>query len=325
MKTNKLFLSLTLATGIISIAGCNEDNDSIVVGGGNSNGSSLSYIEFNSEYNDNSGSRSVYKEEISIAPGKVTTKYTTIVDSDLKLRDELTTSFILANNFTYEQPVYINNFKLDPNISDVIKRVNNDNIEISYKSRNGKTLNFKDPYTRVDISSQSLSTNSDDTGVRIEDLTGGNESILDEIKALRFPTGSECIVYGETTGDFPYYEFELEDFDFVSGAVSHNTVGNFKNLEDLLADRSSYEPNASDAVIENVGINNKVRAVHFTDEDDDYEYAYVEYQGKVYYASYVEEELYNNNINPNVAAIFCDGYNQVAASFLETQYTKYLK
>lgn len=325
MKTNKLFLILALATGIISIAGCNDDNDSIVVGEGNGNNNSLSYIGFDSEYNDTSGSRSVYKEEITIAPGKVTTKYTTIVDSGLKLRDDLTTSIILANNFTHEQPVYINNFKLDPNIGGIIKEVNNNNIEISYKSRNGKTLSFKEPYTRVDISSQNLSTSSDEPGVRIEDLTRGNDSILDEVKALRFPVGSECIVYSETTGDFPYYEFELEDFDYVSDKVSPNTVGNFKNLEDLLADRSSYEPNASNAVIENVGINNNIRAVHFTDADDDYEYAYVEYQGKVYYASHTEEDVFDNNINPNIAALYCDGYNQVAASFLETQYIKYLK
>lgn len=325
MRANKLFLSMGLVIGIINITGCNDDNDSIVVVGSDSNDNSLSYIGFDSEYNDSSNSRSVYKKEVTIAPNNVTAKYTTIVDSGLKLRDDITTSILLAKSFTYEQPIYIDNFKFDPNIGNAVKRVSKNEIEISYKSQNGQTLNFKSPYTRVNISSQPLSTNSDDTGVRIIDLTRGNEGILEEIKALRFPVGSECFVYGQTTGDFPYYEFELEDFDFVSGAVRPNTVANFKNLEDLLADRSSYEPNASDAVIENVGINNNIRAVHFTDENIDYEYAYVEYQGKVYYASYVEEELYDNNINPNVAAISCDGYNQVAASFLETQYIKYIK
>lgn len=331
MRLNKIALGLALTIGALAVTACNDDNDSSSnIGGDNNNGneSSLSYSDFYLEYNDSNNKRSVTRSDIKISANNVLSTYTTFIDNGTSNSDDLTTSFVLANNFTYEAQEYVDNFKFDADISNLVSRVNKNSIDISYKSKNGKVLNFNDPFNNVNISNQPLAIDSDDTGVRVGNL--GNDSnnamINEELRMLSFPSGSECIMFGNTTGDFPYYDFELENYDAVTGKLTPNTVQDFTTLEQLLTDQSRYYDNAKTAVIENVGINNTIRAVHFTDDNDSsYEYAYVEYKGAVYYSSYEQQSDEVVNYDPNVEDIRCDGYNKTAADFLQNLYIKYSK
>lgn len=330
MEFNSLFLALTVAASGLIITACGSDSDSTPINSSTNNTEkSLSYSDFIVESDGSGDKETVFRSDVMISPSSVRTTYSTVVDNGFTPREDKTTYFILADNFSFQSQQYIDNYKLDPDLGGLVTDLNEDSINISYRADNGTTLDFTDAISQIDISNQPLAYNyNNENGVYVDfgsDSYNPDYIFGGDINLLSFPEGSQCLIFEDTSGDYPYYVFELETIDWQTGDIVSNTVEGYTSLEALLSDRNYNSSNTGVDQIENVGINNQIRAVRLTDESLGYESAYVEYNGAIYQAYYEEGYDYSEDTDPNLDIVYCDGFNDTAADFLEAQYKNYIK
>lgn len=124
---------------------------------------------------------------------------------------------------------------------------------------------------------------------------------------IAFPEGSKCSVWQETTED-SYYSFNND------GQTSQLTIDQW--IENKQGS-NYYELN--DLVKENIGQNNSLPAVNFTDQNG-HVYAAVLYNGVVYEADYVEQGVKEKlALDPKTGVVECFMYNDTAAEFMDEQ------
>ncbi len=125
-----------------------------------------------------------------------------------------------------------------------------------------------------------------------------------------FPSGSICYNLSGTDDQANYYFYAqgnekaiaLKDW-VTQQTTTANIMGN-----------DGKPLKANNIVYENVGANDDLPAVHFTDQDGDYHAAII-YNGLTYEADYSDgvNPTYRMNLDPTKGLVSCDSYNSVAA------------
>lgn len=306
MKLNHALYSSILLTGTLVIAGCGSDSDSGTVGSDQSGNNPVVNNEFkysvydifddldnNNNYKTAWGklkytlSNNGVKEELSTVVGNSATSYQ---DSRSKDNDYLDyyagNNFFIAVNDDFDDRYYKINF------------TNKDSFKLKI-SKDNATINSTYDILTYDI-----------TGVRQADSyakTGFHTDLHYDYfpSNIAFPAGSQCYILQETS-EQSYYNFD-------------NTDTGYDSLEQWLENERRASSQINTLVKENVGQNNSLQAIKYTDQDGDSNAA-VFFNNRVYDATYVEKGVKQvKDIDPKTSSVYCDSYNDVAAAFLDEQ------
>jgi hypothetical protein len=302
MKINKLYAGIALASTLV-LTGCGGDDDSEYVGGGDNSGpiidNQLNYSVFdpftevvNNEYKEAWGkfaytlSNNGVMETISTVVGSSPTAYQKNRSDDNGIEYYASKNAFAAVPEDSGNKFYKVNF------------IDSDTFTVKIQSGDAPILSTYDILT-LDLT---------DVGKQPRYAPTGIDTDLSYFPSgfdATFPSGSECYIFLETPAQ-SYYTF----YDYNSG---QNIT-----LEEWIADERE-DNTLTNLVQEQVGNNNELKAVRYTDEDGDF-VAAIEYKGLVYTAYYYQKDVQDkSNTNPEIEEAYCNLYNDVATDFLETQ------
>ena len=303
MKINKLYTGIVLA-GALMVSGCGSDDDGEYVGGGSGNGgpivnNELNYATFdpfsdvvNGQYKTGWGkfastlSNKGLTQIISTLVGSSPTAYQDSRSDNLGLEYYVGNNLFAAVPEEFDSKFYKINF------------VDSDTFKLKIQSGSSIVNSTYDIIT-LDLTGVGKQPGNAQTGIET-DL----DYFPDSFNAT-FPSGSQCYIFLETP-DQDYYTFS--DYD-EEGSMT---------IDQWIAKEKKYNT-VSNLVKENVGSKNELQAVRYTDEDGDINAAVV-YKGLIYEAYYYQKGIQEKeDIDPNIAEVYCNQYNSVATKFLETQ------
>ena len=302
MKINKLYAGIALASTLV-LTGCGGDDDSEYVGGGDNGGpivnNQLNYSLFDSftEVVDDQYKRGWGKVTFEVNNNGLMQTISTIVGSSTTAYQNSTSGYKDVEYYAGK-----NTFITVPEGSkDKFFKVNfidSDTFESSIQM-NGSSINATYDIVTIDLNNVGKLPFSATTGIRT-DLN----SLSDDFNST-FPSGSECYILQETPAQ-PYYLF----YDY--------NAGRDITLEEWIDDRRE-DSTLTDLVQENIGRDNELPAVRYTDEYGDMIGA-VLYNGLVYNAYYYQKGVKTNTITDFTKNVVdCDLYNDTAADFFVTQ------
>lgn len=225
------------------------------------------------------------KEQISTLVGSSATAY-----QDSRGDDDL--YYYAGNNFfmSVDDNFYNRYYK--------INFINEDSFNLRI-SKDNATINYTYDILSYDISGVGKVDSSAKTGLYTElhyDYFPSN---------LTFPAGSTCYILQETS-DQTYYDF--------SNDPDINTT-----LDEWLEYEKKWGNQITNLVRENVGQNNTLKAIRYTDQEGDINAA-VLFNNAVYEASYIEKGVkQTRDTDPKTSLVACDSYNDTAAQFLDEQ------
>ena len=303
MKINKLYASIAL-TSALALTGCGGDDDGEYVAGGGNNGgpivnNELNYATFdpfsdvvNGQYKTGWGkfdfklNNNGLIRSISTVVGSSPTAYQDSRSDDLRLEYYVGNNLFAAVPEEFDSKFYKINF------------VDSDTFKLKIQSGSSIVNSTYDIIT-LDLTGVGKQPGNAQTGIET-DL----DYFPDSFNAT-FPSGSQCYIFLETP-DQDYYTFS--DYD-EEGSMT---------IDEWIAKEKKYNT-VSNLVKENVGSKNELQAVRYTDEDGDINAAVV-YKGLIYEAYYYQKGIQEKeDIDPNIAEVYCNQYNSVATKFLETQ------
>lgn len=303
MKINKLYTSMALASALL-ITGCGSDDDSNSgTDNGNNDGpivnNELNYATFdpftdmsNDQYKEAWG-KLAFKlnnngllQTISTVVGSSPTAYQDSRSDDNDLEYYAGKNLFAAVPEEFDSKFYNINF------------VDSDTFKLKVQSKSS-TFNSTYDIMTLDITG---------IGKQPRDATTGIATDLDYFPDgfnATFPSGSKCYILQETP-DQDFYTFSDDEDEgsmtideWIANEKENNTVTNL--------------------VKENVGSKNELQAARYTDEDGDIVAAVV-YKGLIYNAYYYQKGIQEKeDINPDIAEVYCNLYNDVATKFFETQ------
>ena len=293
MKMNKLCAGIALA-GALVLTGCGSDDDS-----SSSGNNGLNYTEFDpfsdvvdGEYKTGWGkiayrfSNNGLMETISTVVGSSPTAYEDSRRETPELEFYASQSSFAAVPEDFDSKFYTINF------------TDSDTFTLKIQSDNSAFSYTYDIFT-FDLTGVGKQPRDATTGIDT-DL-----SYLPDGSNATFPSGSECYIFLETPNQTFYTFSEDED----EGSMT---------IDEWIANQQEWRK-VTNIVKENVGLNNELPVVRYTDADGDI-IAAVRYNGLIYGASYNQKGVQEKaNIDPDVSDFDCDNYNDIAADFLETQ------
>ena len=293
MKINKLYAGIALASTLV-LTGCGGDDDS-----SSTVNNELNYSVFdpftdvvNDEYQDAWGklaytiSNNGVMETISTVVGSSPTAYQNSRGDDDELEYYAGKNAFAAVPENFDSKFYAINF------------IDSDTFTLKVQMDNS-TFNSTYDITTLDLTG---------VGKQPRDATTGIDTDLDyfpdEFNAT-FPSGSECYIFLETPNQTFYTFSEDED----EGSMT---------IDEWIANQPKWRT-VTNVVKENVGLNNELPAVRYTDADGDI-IAAVRYNGLIYSATYNQEGIQEKeNTDPDVSEVYCNQYNDVATDFFVTQ------
>ncbi|MEZ2691438.1 hypothetical protein ACBQ04_01625 [Psychrobacter faecalis] len=301
MKINKLYTGIVLA-GALMVSGCGSDDDGEYVGGngGSTVNNELNYTVFE-PFSD------VVNNQYKMAWGKLDSKIsnngffqtpsTVVGSSDTAYEDSrndnLGLEYYVGKNVFFTVPEKFDN--------EYYKITFLDNDKFKLKVQSGSNIvNSTYDITTLDLTGVGKLPYNAQTGINT-DL-----SYFPDGFNATFPSGSQCYILLETPAQ-DYYTFYKSD------------TSNSTTIDEWVADQKRY--NIVSNLVDNdlVGQNNELEAARYTDEDG-YIIAAVKYNGLVYDADYHQKDVREKeDTNPDIAKVYCDQYNSVAANFLEEQ------
>ena len=292
MKINKLYAGIALASTLV-LTGCGGDDGSSTVN------NELNYTVFdpftdvvNDEYKGAWGkleytiSNSGVMETISTVVGSSPTAYQNSRSDDDELEYYAGKNAFAAVPEDFDSKFYTINF------------TDSDTFTLKVHSNNS-TFNSTHDILTFDLTGVGKQPRNATTGIDT-DL-----SYFPDGFSATFPSGSECYILLETPNQTFYTFSEDED----EGSMT---------IDKWLANQQEWYT-VTNVVKENVGLNDELPAVRYTDADGD-TIAAVRYNGLIYSATYNQEGIQEKeSTDPDVSEIDCDTYNDVAADFLEAQ------
>ena len=303
MKVNKLYASIALSS-VLALTGCGGDDNGEYIVGSNDNGSPLTKNELN--YTVFDAFTDVSDDDYIDGWGKLAYKFNNNSFTEI-------TSTVVGSSYTAYQDSRGDNDALEYYVgTNVFAAIPEDFDSKFYK------IKFVDSDTfKLNIHSGNASINSTYDIITL-DLAGVGKQPFNAKTGIDtdlssfpigvnpvFPNGSQCYILLETP-DQNFYTFS-EDED----------EGNI-TIDEWLAKRQRYNT-VTNLVKENVGLNNELPAVRYTDEDGD-TIAAVRYKGLIYAASYHQKGVQEKfDIDPDISEVYCGMYNDVAATFFEKQ------
>lgn len=302
MKINRLYTGIALATTLI-LTGCGDDNDDNVSKPDNNGGpivnNELKYSVFDpfSEVVNNKYQTGWGKLAYIIGDSKFSETISTVLGSSPNAYQE-----DIGANTDIEYYASKNAFAAIPAGSESkflkFNFTDSDTFKLRIKS-NDSSLNFTYDIVTLDLTG---------VGKQPRNATTGIDTDLDYFPEgfnATFPSGSQCYILQETPSQ-SYYAFY--DYD----------AGKDITLDEWIADKKEGET-IIDLVTENVGRNNELPAVRYTNEYGEMVGA-VAYKGLIYNAFYNQKDVKQNaDTNPDIAEVYCNQYNDVATKFFEAQ------
>lgn len=279
MKINKLYTGLALASALV-LTGCGGDDDGqYVVSNGDDDGpivnNELSYTVFDPFTDVNDGeyktawgkldyrfSNSGLMQTISTIVGRSPTAYQDSLGDVSELEFYAGQNLFIAVPEAFDSQFYNISF------------VDSDTFKLSIRSGSA-SVNSTYDITTFDLAGVSKQPFDAETGIDT-DLSYFPSSVNPV-----FPNGSQCYILLETPNQ-DFYTFS-EDED--EGSMT---------ITEWIANEKTYRT-VTNLVKENIGINNKLSAVRYTDEDGDI-IAAVRYNGLIYSASYNQKGIQEKKI-----------------------------
>ena len=305
MEINKALCAGIVFTGALTVIGCGSDSDSdVVINNENSPvvNNEFEYTEYelfseivNDEYQDAWGkskyllSENGLREEISTVVGSSSTSYQDNKDDYNDL------NYYAGDNFFIAAPVNFdsNYYKVD--------FLDNNTLRLKIEKDNAAINSTYDILT-YNIAGTGKFKEGSDVGI----YTDLNYFYFPDTVGS-FPAGSKCYVLQETP--------EQSSYNFYSYALGSNQ----KTVAQWLEQKGSGGYEINDLVKENIGQDNKLKAVRFTDKSGII-YAAVEFNSKVYEADYIQKGVKEDlDTNPKKSIVDCSQYNDTAAAFLDSQ------
>lgn len=307
MKINKTLCTGILLSSTLVFAGCGDSDDSNPAFNGQNNGGpvvngELKYTTYDifTEVVDDKYKTAWGKLKFRISKNGVQEEITTVVGSSPTAYQQIRSNnnnefdYYAGNNFFIGVPENFDNEYYK------ISFVDNDTFKVKIQQNNTAVNSTYDIFT-YDLSGVGKLDYNAETGI-FTDLY--YDYFPDNIA---FPQGSSCYVLQETSEE-SYYTFYSTDQRYTP--TLEQWLENKQNLE-------SYE--IKDVVKENIGQNNSLPAVRFTDQYGD-TYAAVFFNGEVFEADYVEQGVKEKlNLDPETDVVECYMYNDIAAKFMDEQ------
>ncbi|WP_227430190.1 hypothetical protein [Psychrobacter sp. I-STPA6b] len=300
---------LPLSVVLISCGGGSGGGDDVSINKDN-NGDDTSINKTNNiavvsfGFNVNEKGNVDYIERADI---KISSKHTTVIekavyghDSDDHTGEEDIIEYMIAKDFKYSVK---NNRYLAANTFVDSKLA----YHLLWKDKQtGNTLRKDTQYIPVNISGKS--------GVS-RDAKKGFTTVLDNLpivknKKLTYPEGSICYVTQSKTNK-----------DYVSFDSTDDT--DFKSLAEW---RATWGGSQAEVTETSLGSNNELPVMYMNngqlDDGHMIHMAAVKYNGKIYSADYVPAYNEQVNSNPDKGLVDCINYNDIAASFIESEIKK---
>lgn len=318
MKLRKKLCTGIMLVSALILSGCGGDDDSSDStannGGNNSEGSSgaivdgqlkFTVFDYFNDIVDGDFAAGRGKLVYNLSSSNVSPVVSTIVGSsstayqNISINDD-DIDYYVSNNIFLEIPI--------PDDFDnryfKVRFTDNDTFKLTVQRNNSAIVSTYDIIT-LNISGLGRVSNNATKGI-VTDLETESDYLPDNIS---FPTGSQCYIFRETP-DQSYYDFYDSDEE----------LGSNITIDQWIADQNFSGNTVSNLVRENVGRNNELRAVRYTDSDGDI-VAAVQFNGLVYDANYYSKGVpLENNFDPTTEIVECDQYNDTAANFLEEQF-----